>query len=208
MKRDSLAFALSGTFFGLLVGWIIGSQQAGQAPEVTPAPAAASAPAPTNAPAPPLDTARVSELERRASTEPSNAELRVEIANLYFDAQRFDQSIPWYEAALKIEPRNVNASTDLAVAYYYANQVDRALVQIDHSLQIDPKHPKTLLNQGIIRAFGKQDLTGAARSWEQVVAVAPDTDEGRRARQGLDGLRAAHDGKLPGAADAPPAANP
>jgi hypothetical protein len=45
-----------------------------------------------------------------------------------------------------------------------------------------------------VRAFGKQDLAGAAESWEKVVAIAPDSVEGRQARQGLDGLKSAHQG--------------
>ena len=64
--------------------------------------------------------------------------------------------------------------------------------QIDYSLAIDPKHVKTLLNQGIILAFGKKDLKGAAESWQQVVAIAPDSAEARIARQGLDGLKGQH----------------
>jgi hypothetical protein len=71
-------------------------------------------------------------------------------------------------------------------------QMDRALAQIDRGLSIDPQHPKALLNQGVNRAFGKQDLVGAAESWEKVVAAAPDSQEAVRARQGLEGLRAAH----------------
>ena len=196
MKRESLVFALSGTVFGVLVGWIIGSQQAapGSAAAVA-APTAAAAPASTATPAPPpLDAARAAELERQAGAEPSNATVRAELGNVYFDAERFDQAIPWYEAALKLDQKNVSVSTDLAVGYYYTNQIDRALTQIDRSLALDPKHVKTLLNQGIIRAFGKQDLEGAAKAWEQVVAIAPTSEEGRRAKQGLDGLRSAHQG--------------
>ena len=106
----------------------------------------------------------------------------------------------WYEASLKLDPRDVEVSTDLAVAYYYTQQADRALAQLDHSLKLDPAHLKTLLNQGIIRAFGKQDLAGAAESWQRVVAIAPTSEEGRRAQQGLDGLKAAHASSTGGAA--------
>jgi tetratricopeptide (TPR) repeat protein len=192
MRKDALAFAVSGTVFGLLVGWIIGSQQARP-----PAPAAAveeSAAAPGGGAAapPPFDAARVAELERQAAARPDDASVREEIGNRYFDAERYEQAASWYEASLKLAPRNVNASTDLAVAYYYTRQVDRALEQLDRSLALDPKHLKSLLNQGIIRAFGKQDLAGAAESWQRVVALAPDSEEGRRAQQGLDGLKAAH----------------
>jgi cytochrome c-type biogenesis protein CcmH/NrfG len=187
MRKESLAFALSGTLFGLLVGWIIGSQQGGASPSPV-----ATTTTPAASPAPNLDTAAAVRLEQQAEADPSNAAVRVSMGNLYFDAERFDQAIPWYEAALALNPNDVNVSTDLAVAYYYSNQTGRALAQIDQSLAVDPEHLKTLLNQGIIRAFGDQDLEGAAESWERVVALAPDSDEGRRAQQGLDGLRAAH----------------
>ena len=87
--------------------------------------------------------------------------VRLELGNLYFDAERFEDAARWYEQALAIEPRNVNASTDLGISYYYMNQPDRALQQFDRSLAIDPRHTKTLLNVGIVRAFGKDDLAGS-----------------------------------------------
>jgi tetratricopeptide (TPR) repeat protein len=194
MKRESLAFALSGMFFGLLVGWIIGAQQGERAPaDPAATPAAAAAPAPTG-PVRTVDPARAARLEQQAQAEPANAAVRVELGNLYFDAERFDQAIPWYEAAVKIAPNDVNASTDLAVAYHYVNQTDRALAQLEKSLAIDPRHVKTLFNQGIVRAFGKNDFAGAAESWQRVVELAPDSEEGRKAKQGLDGLQSAHQG--------------
>lgn len=192
MKKDSLAFALSGTFFGLLVGWIIGSQH-GQPPAPVVPPAAQSQAAPGGAATPPaFDAARAADLERQAGTRPKDAAVRADLGNLYFDGERYDQAATWYEASLKLDPNAVEVSTDLAVAYYYTQQADRALAQLDHSLKLDPAHLKTLLNQGIIRAFGKQDLKGAAESWQRVVAIAPTSEEGRRAQQGLDGLKAAH----------------
>ena len=192
MKRESLAFALSGTFFGLLVGWIIGSQYRSAAPVQPAVPAAASAPQPAAGRA--LDSARVSRLQQQASAEPTNPAVRAELGNLYFDAEQYEAAIPWYQAALKRDPKNANTSTDLGVAYYSLpeSQPDRALAQFDESLKIDPRHLKTLLNQGIVRAFGKRDLVGAAESWEKVVAIAPTSEEGLRASQGLEGLRAAH----------------
>jgi tetratricopeptide (TPR) repeat protein len=203
MRKDSLAFALSGTVFGLLVGWMIGTQQVPEpvAPAPVAAAAAPAAPAQPNTP-PPLDQARATALEQQAAAEPRSAAVRVDLGNVYFDAERFAEAAPWYEAALEIDPTNVNASTDLAIVYFYQGQMDRALAQLDRALAIDPRHPKALLNQGIIRAFGKQDLAGAEESWTRVVEIAPDSVEGQRARQGLDGLRAAHNAEAPGGAAA------
>ena len=128
----------------------------------------------------------VTKLEQQAKAQPRDAAVREQLGNVYFDAERFEDAIRWYEASLAIDTRNVNVSTDLAVSYYYSRQPDRALQQIERSLAIEPTHAKTLLNQGIIRALGKQDLAGAFESWSRVVAVAPNTPEAGRAQQLLD----------------------
>jgi len=195
MKRDAVVFLVSGAFFGLLVGWILGSQQARTAvPAGAPAAQAATQPAAGATPPPPLDENRARALQATADANPSDATVRVELGSLYFDAERYPDAIRWYDAALAIDPNNVNASTDLGVAYYYANQPDRALAQFDHSLSIDPGHAKTLLNMGIVRAFGKQDLAGAIEAWQKVVEVAPGTPESRAAQQALDSVKSAHPG--------------
>jgi tetratricopeptide (TPR) repeat protein len=200
MKRDAAVFGISGAFFGLLVGWILGSQQNGPArPARAPAAQAAPATAGPSQASPPLDETRARALEATAEADRSDAVTRVTLGNLYFDAERYAEAIRWYEAALAIDPANVNASTDLGVAYYYSNQPDRALTQFDHSLSIDPTHAKTLLNMGIVRAFGKQDLAGAIEAWQRVVEVAPGTPESRAAQQALDSVKSAH----PGIGDAP-----
>ena len=183
---------VAGVFFGVLVGWIIGSQQAG-GPARVPAAQPATAQSGNNPQAPPpLDESRASALKTTAQQNPADAATRVQLGNLYFDAGRFQESAEWYEAALKINPRDVNASTDLGIAYYYMNQADKALAQFERSLLVDPKHAKTLLNVGIVRAFGKQDLKGAAEAWQRVLAVAPGTEEARAATQALEGVKSAH----------------
>jgi len=116
----------------------------------------------------------------------------VDLGNLYFDAERYDMATSWYQAALKIDPKDVNASTDLAVSYYSSNQIDQALAQFEVSLKIDPTHTKTLLNQGIVLAFGKQDLDAATKSWEKLIAVAPTSPEAARAKEALAAIKTAH----------------
>lgn len=204
MKSESVVIGVAGVIFGVLVGWMLGAQQAGRSPS---SPVAASAPAPAEAPAqgasaPPqggartpaaLDPARVQELEARATAVPKDAAPRKELGNLYFDADRFADAARWYEAALAIEPNDPDTSTDLGICYYYLDQAPRAIRQFEASLAANPRHTKTLLNLGIVRAFGTQDLKGAADAWQQVVAIAPaDSPEARAARQALEGLRTAH----------------
>jgi tetratricopeptide (TPR) repeat protein len=195
MKPESLVFAAAGALFGIIAGWILGAEQASVRPQSVAAPAAESQPAPATgqtAQTPQLNQADVDRLLRVAADDPKGAGPRVALGNLYFDAERYQDATQWYEAALKLEPNNADVSTDLGVSYYYLNQPDRALAQFDRSLQIDSKHPKTLLNVGIVRAFGKQDLAGAAKAWEQVLALAPGSPEAQAAKRALDAMKGAH----------------
>jgi cytochrome c-type biogenesis protein CcmH/NrfG len=183
---------VAGTLFGVLVGWMLGSQQV-QGP-VVPASGQAASPA-SQAPAPPpLDLERAAELERQANARPDDAVVRTTLGDLYFEAQRHDLAIPWYEGAIKINRKNPQLYTDLALSLFYTNDATRALKEIDAALAIDPKHLKALLSQGFIRAFGKQDLPGAVKSWEQVIAVEPSSVEAAEARRQIDGLKSAHPG--------------
>jgi tetratricopeptide (TPR) repeat protein len=203
MQSDAIAFGIAGVFFGLIAGWIIGTQQAGSRPSA-PAPAAQTA---STAPAGSqttraavLDETQVNALTSVAEREPKNPKPRVDLANLYFDAERYQDAIKWYTEALALDPSDPNVSTDLGVCYYYTNQPDKALEQFDKSLKIDPRHTKTLLNVGIVRAFGKQDLDGARKAWEEAVRLAPDSPEGQAAKRALDSLKSAHPavGQSPG----------
>ena len=194
MKTESVMFAIAGVIFGLIAGWVIGAQQATmRAPAAAPAPASAAASAGEGGTrAVSLDEAQVTALKSVAGREPANAQPRVQLGNLYFDAEKYDDAIKWYGDALKLEPKDVNVSTDLGVSFYYSNQPDKALTQFDQSLKLDPKHAKTLLNVGIVKAFGKQDLEGAMRAWQQVLEIAPDSAEGQAAKRALDSMRSAH----------------
>ena len=196
MRADAIVFGIAGSLFGLIIGWVLGTQQAARnAPVVAPTAQAAPAQQASAAPqAVPIDPARVSALQDVAAKNPKDAQPRVQLGNMYFDAEQYAEAITWYQQALQLNPNDPNVSTDLGVAYYYTNQPDKALAQFDHSLSVDPRHIKTLLNVGIVRAFGKQDLAGAGKAWQQVVDLSPDSPEGAAAKKGLEGIKSAQGG--------------
>lgn len=198
MRADAIVFGIAGTLFGVIIGWVLGSQQTAGTARIA-APVAQATPAqqqPAAAPPPAaIDPERVKALEAAAAQNPKDVQPRVQLGNIFFDGEQYPKAITWYEQALALAPTNADVSTDLGVAYYYTNQNDRALAQFDRSLAIDSKHIKTLLNVGIVRAFGKQDLAGAGKAWQQVVDLAPGSPEGLAAKKGLEGIKSASGGK-------------
>ena len=52
--------------------------------------------------------------------------------------------------------------------------MDGALAQLNQSLAYDPKHAGTLMNIGIIRWRGKNDVDGAVAAWEKLLQYHPD----------------------------------
>ncbi|HEY3091733.1 MAG TPA: tetratricopeptide repeat protein [Vicinamibacterales bacterium] len=213
MRSDSIVFAIAGMCFGIILGWVIGTQQASRrgatavqlqqsASSPSPAPAGNAATGGAHQ-APPLDEGKVQSLQTIIKSDPKNAGAYVQLGNTYFDAERYSDAIKWYEEGVKIDPKNPDASTDLGVSYYYSGRTDDALKQFENSLTLNPKHAKTLFNKGIVLAFGKRDLQGATLAWQQVVQLAPGTPEAQAAQQGLQGIAAAQ-GRGP--APAPPPA--
>lgn len=195
MKAESVAFAVAGMCFGIILGWVLATQEAARSPAAPAGPPAAAPAATGQRQAPALDEARVRALQAAIEQDPRNADNFAQLGNAYFDAEQWPNAIDSYERSLKLDPNNADVSTDLGVSYYYTNRTDDALAQFERSLKMSPNHTKTLLNKGIVLAFGKENLQAAAEEWKKVVALSPDSPEGQAARRALEGVAAAHAGQ-------------
>ena len=72
---------------------------------------------------------QVQALERAAEQNPQDSNVRAQLGNLYFDAERYTDAARWYQASLDLAPANADVSTDLAVSFYYTNQTVKELNQ-------------------------------------------------------------------------------
>ncbi len=195
MKSESVVYAIAGTLFGFIIGWIVGTQQApGHVAAGVPNTAASQASAPAQAGAMPpasqpmLDEAQVTAMRNVADRDPKNVESRIQLGNMYFDAERYQDAIRWYQDALALKPNDPDVSTDLAICFYYTSQVDKSLAQFEQSLAMSPSHVKTYLNMGVVKNFGKQDVAGARAAWQKVLSLAPGTQEAQAAQRFLDSV--------------------
>ena len=113
-------------------------------------------------------------LVAKLKTDPKNVELLNKIALTYKATHQFKDAISYFQKALDVDPKNVAIRTDMASCIYYTGDVDGALAELDKSLTYDPKHPGTLMNIGIIKWQGKNDVPGAVASWEKLLKLNPN----------------------------------
>jgi cytochrome c-type biogenesis protein CcmH/NrfG len=107
-------------------------------------------------------------------TDPKNVEVLNKTALTYKAAHQFKDAITYFQKALEIEPQNVPIRTDMASCMYYTGDVDGALAELDKALTYDPKHAGTLMNIGIIKWKGKNDVSGAISAWQTLLKLNPN----------------------------------
>jgi cytochrome c-type biogenesis protein CcmH/NrfG len=110
----------------------------------------------------------------KLKTDPKNVDLLNKTGLTYKAAHQFKEAIAYFQKALEVDPKNVPIRTDMASCMYYTGDVDGALAQLNTSLTYDPKHPGTLMNIGIIKWQGKNDVSGAIAAWQTLLKLNPN----------------------------------
>jgi tetratricopeptide (TPR) repeat protein len=113
-------------------------------------------------------------LLKKLKSDAKNPQLDNQIGLIYENAHQFKAAAGYFEKSLQYDPKNIGVRADYASCLYYTGDVDGALAQLNQSLVYDPKHAGTLMNIGIIRWKGKNDVDGAVAAWEKLLQYHPD----------------------------------
>ena len=167
MRRDTLVFTVAGVAFGLVVGYMAASWDVVPRPTVVTAALAAPAGAAPTA-ASKLNPDEVAAMETLAARQPGDGAVRVELGNLYMDAERWDEAIRWYREALAVNPALVETVTDLGACLVSSGRPAEGLAEFEKVLGGDPGHRNALYNKGIallqMGRAGEAARAGAARA--------------------------------------------
>jgi cytochrome c-type biogenesis protein CcmH/NrfG len=110
----------------------------------------------------------------KLKSDPKNPQLWNQVGLIYKSAHQFKEAAGYFEKSLQYDPKNLGVRADYASCMYYTGDVDGALAQLNQSLAYDPKHAGTLMNIGIIKWRGKNDVDGAVAAWEKLLQYHPD----------------------------------
>jgi cytochrome c-type biogenesis protein CcmH/NrfG len=140
-------------------------------------------------PKPPLDMALVQRLQDRLKENPADFEALRELGNIHFDQENFGEAISWYTRALKVKPNEANVLTDLGTAYYYSDRFENAIAEFNKALALDPSHSQALFNLGVALVQSRNDVDGAIRSWETLIATNPNDPRIGMVKEQLEKLK-------------------
>lgn len=122
---------------------------------------------------PTQDSARMFALEQQLKSNPNNVTGWMELGNLYFDSNKYQDAIRAYTQYLSINPNNANVLTDLGVMYRRAGNPTEAISSFDKAIEIDPKHEHARFNKGIVLYYDVGFQDEGAKVWQELNKMNP-----------------------------------
>jgi tetratricopeptide (TPR) repeat protein len=123
-------------------------------------------------------------LQEQLKQNPNHAPILFRMALLSSEMGKTDDAISYLRQLLKTNASNSEASLELGRLLYANQDIAGAVAETEKILRTDPTQVDALYNLGAINAnLGKEAV--ARDYWKRAVASAPDSESGKRAKDGL-----------------------
>ncbi len=186
MKLDNLLFGVIGLLIGAIIGFVF-ANSVNRSTLDSPA-AASSAPFGSNAnPALPPDhppiggdnsqsgsIPQVTAAIERARAEPQNFEAQMTAGDLYYQIQRLDEAVKFYEAASKLRPDAVEPFIKLGDSNFDAEKYQEAEKWYVQALEKEPRNKNVRTDLGLTFFLREpRDLPRAIKEYKAALAIDP-----------------------------------
>ena len=126
-------------------------------------------------------------LESDLGKNPAHVPILLRMAQVSRELGKLNDTVRYLRDAVKQDPKNKEALLELGRALYDSGDVEGSIVATRQLIELDPANVDALYNLGAI--YGNLNQDGNARVyWEKAVAVGPETESGRRAKESLPKL--------------------
>jgi cytochrome c-type biogenesis protein CcmH len=126
-------------------------------------------------------------LEAESRHDPQDADVWYALANVYFQRQRFEDSINAYQRLLSLVGEQPGLLAEIAQALFFiqGNRVTAEVKDLaERALRIQPDNVSALGLLGI-EAFAAERYSQAIEAWQTALEVAPDAQGSEALRQGI-----------------------
>lgn len=127
----------------------------------------------------------------RVARNPDDVAARLDLAHRYLDANRPQEAIDQYLAAVRLDPDNAEANAHLGLLLHFSGRPGRGLRLVERALDVDPRYPEALFFKGLILLKGLDQPGPAVDALAAYLEAAPYGSERATARRLLDEARRA-----------------
>lgn len=192
MNRENLLFAIIGLLLGFIVGFMFASSMSQRAAQTASASQSLPADHPPigsqNAPDPAAMRQQVTAKIEKARNEPTNFDAQVEAAELYYQIQRYDQSIEYLLKANQLKPADYETVATLGLVNLDAGHFDQAEKWYRAAIKMKSDDERVLA--GLAAAtLGKGDAKAAEDAIAQLEKLNPSSEDLPNFKQKLAGLK-------------------
>jgi len=134
---------------------------------------------------PMFDQEHFQHLQENLKANPDGFRENVDLANFLFDNKRFSEAINYYLKAIEINSNQPDILVDTGVSYFELKRFSEAKTYFEKALKLKEDHVNALYNMGVVSAqLG--EMPQMLEYWERLIAVAPETEQARAAKQMMD----------------------
>jgi tetratricopeptide (TPR) repeat protein len=122
----------------------------------------------------PAQIAQVTAAIEKAKANPQDFEAQMTAADLYYEIQRFDDAVKFYEAAAKLKPDDKEAMVKTGNAYFDGEKYEQAEKWYTEALKKDPKDVDIRTDLGLSFFLREpRDIDRAVKEYVASLAIDP-----------------------------------
>jgi len=129
-------------------------------------------------------------LEREAEKNPKNQAVWLNLGNLYFDTNKYQDAIRAYNKYIELNPNDANVWTDLGVMHRRTKNASEAISSFDKAIELNPKHEQARFNKGIVLFYDLGNREAGKQIWIELSQINPNfqTTSGQTIKEFLETL--------------------
>ncbi len=132
---------------------------------------------------------QIDSLRAALKANPQDTSAMLILGQMYEIASRFDEAKKYYTQYLDINPDNIDVQMRVANIYFNQKDFTKAESTLKKVLAKQPKNAYALYNYALtLHLLGNID--GAIAHWEKAIAIDPNGEIGRQAKQAIETVRA------------------
>jgi tetratricopeptide (TPR) repeat protein len=120
---------------------------------------------------------QIAQLKKQLESDPENYGVLVGLGNNYYDLNNPEESVKYYEMALKLRPDVPEVMVDCGTMYRKLGETDKSLEMFTRAAELAPDLPQASYNLGAVIYSEKNDPAGAAKIWQRYLNNNPEIDQ-------------------------------